>query len=70
MDATGVSFPEAHLHAEAMAELALGGYDDWCHHAGLELIERYGTWARDPYREDTYYAVSVHRARPSSDESA
>lgn len=48
----------------------LGGYDDWCHHAGLELIERYGTWARDPYREDTNYAVSVHRARPSSDESA
>ncbi len=27
MDQTGISFPEAHLNAEAMAELALGGYE-------------------------------------------
>ena len=27
MEATGVSFPEAHLNANAMAELALGGYE-------------------------------------------
>ena len=27
MDATGISFPEAHLNAEAMAELALGGHE-------------------------------------------
>ena len=27
MDKTGVSFPEAHLNANAMAELALGGYE-------------------------------------------
>lgn len=27
MDATGVSFPEAHLNASAMAELALGGHE-------------------------------------------
>lgn len=27
MDATGVSFPEAHLNAEAMAELALAGHE-------------------------------------------
>ncbi len=27
MDVTGVSFPEAHLNANAMAELALGGYE-------------------------------------------
>ncbi|MDH4278799.1 MAG: class I SAM-dependent methyltransferase [Acidimicrobiia bacterium] len=45
----------------------LRGYDEWCHHAGLELIERYGTWERDPYREDRNYAVSVHRARPLSE---
>ena len=41
----------------------LRGYDDWCHHADLELIERYGTWDRDPYRHDGDYAVSVHQAR-------
>ncbi len=45
----------------------LRGYDDWCHHAGLELIERYGTWERDPYRDDVDYAVSVHRALPASE---
>ncbi len=27
MDVTGVSFPQAHLNANAMAELALGGYE-------------------------------------------
>lgn len=27
MDETGISFPEAHLNANAMAELALGGYE-------------------------------------------
>jgi [methyl-Co(III) methanol-specific corrinoid protein]:coenzyme M methyltransferase len=27
MDATGISFPEAHLHADAMAELALAGHE-------------------------------------------
>ncbi len=48
----------------------LRGYDEWCHHAGLELIERYGTWERDPYREDSNYAVSVHRARTSSERVA
>ena len=42
----------------------LSGYDDWCFHADLNLIERYGTWERDPYREQTNYAVSVHRAGP------
>ena len=48
----------------------LRGYDEWCHHAGLELIERYGTWERDPYRENRNYAVSVHRRGPSTDGTA
>lgn len=48
----------------------LRGYDDWCHHAGLELIERYGTWERDPYHDDRNYAVSVHRARSTGDPMA
>jgi len=47
----------------------LRGYDEWCHHAGLELIERYGSWERDPYRADRNYAVSVHRRVPSGDET-
>lgn len=48
----------------------LRGYDEWCHHAGLDLTERYGTWGRDPYREDRNYAVSVHRARITGDSIA
>lgn len=39
----------------------VGGYDDWCRHAGLRLIERYGTWERAPYDTSHNYAVSVHR---------
>jgi len=34
--------------------------------AGLELVERYATWARDPWQGSGGYAVSVHRAPPSS----
>lgn len=45
----------------------LRGYDEWCHHAGLDLIERYGTWERDSYRDDRNYAVSVHRRKPPSE---
>lgn len=39
----------------------IGGYDHWCQHAGLKLIERYGTWERAPYEKSHNYAVSVHR---------
>ncbi len=48
----------------------LGGYDDWCHHAGLTLIERYGTWEREPYRNDSDYAVSVHQATSRGEQGA
>jgi chemotaxis methyl-accepting protein methylase len=39
--------------------LTLDHYDDLCRGAGLELIERWSTWDREPYRNDAY-AVSVH----------
>ncbi|MGH9121042.1 MAG: class I SAM-dependent methyltransferase [Acidimicrobiales bacterium] len=39
----------------------LADYDRDCAASGLQLVERYATWQRDPY-EGGEYAVSVHRA--------
>lgn len=36
-------------------------YDAHCAAAGLELVERFSTWDRDPWDETSTYAVSVHR---------
>jgi len=44
-------------------------YDRDCAAAGLEHVERYGTWARDPWAIDSGYAVSVHM-RPAAPEPA
>ena len=41
------------------APLSLDEYDELCRAAGLELVERWSTWDREPYRGGTY-AVSVH----------
>ncbi len=41
--------------------VTLADYDAWCSAHGLELVERFGTWDRQPYVEDEGYAVSVHR---------
>ena len=38
----------------------LADYDDHCRAAGLELVERFATWERDPFTGGDY-AVSVHR---------
>ncbi len=35
-------------------------YDEHCRRAGLQCVERWATWTRDPYRGGDY-AVSVHR---------
>ena len=35
-------------------------YDRDCADAGLHLVERFGTWSRDPWTIDGGYAVSVH----------
>jgi SAM-dependent methyltransferase len=48
--------------------LDLGTYDNLASQAGLELVDRYATWERDPWRDGGDYAVSVHRlsgARPA-----
>lgn len=39
----------------------LARYDADCDAAGLELVERYGTWERAPFAPGSGYAVSVHR---------
>ena len=39
----------------------LAAYDDDARAAGLELVERWSTWARDPFPGDGTYAVSRHR---------
>lgn len=40
----------------------LDTYDDHCRAVGLELVERFATWDREPFPGDGGYAVSVHRA--------
>jgi len=36
-------------------------YDADCAATGLELVERFATWDREPWRDGGAYAVSVHR---------
>jgi SAM-dependent methyltransferase len=43
------------------APFDLPSYDGWCAAAGLVLVDRFGTWDRDPFTDDGSYAVSVHR---------
>lgn len=43
-------------------DYGLAAYDADAEAAGLVLAERYATWDRDPFRADSEYAVSVHRA--------
>lgn len=38
-------------------------YDRYATGAGLDLVERWATWDREPYEADGAYAVSVHRRR-------
>jgi SAM-dependent methyltransferase len=39
----------------------LASYDAHCAAGGLGLVERFGTWDREPFAADGGYAVSVHR---------
>jgi SAM-dependent methyltransferase len=41
--------------------VALADYDTWAAAAGLELVERWATWDREPWTPAAAYAVSVHR---------
>lgn len=36
-------------------------YDEQCRRVGLELVERFATWDRQPWPGEGGYAVSVHR---------
>jgi SAM-dependent methyltransferase len=59
-------------HLEPAGELVCGfqlgrgytldEYDDHCADAGLDLIDRYATWARGAVADGGAYAVSVHRS--------
>ena len=42
-------------------EYGIEAYDADCAAAGLELAERFSTWAGDPFAPSDTYAVSVHR---------
>lgn len=42
----------------------LAEWDAGCDQSGLELVERWSTWDREPFRDGSDYAVSVHR-RPA-----
>lgn len=55
--------PDGRLIAgfELSYALTLDQYDVLAAAAGLCLVERYATWARDPWTPDGDYAVSVHR---------
>jgi trans-aconitate methyltransferase len=48
---------------QVLDRLPLDHYDDLSSAAGLELVERWGTWHRDPYTGGDY-VVSIHRRRP------
>jgi len=43
--------------------MTLGHYDALCSAVGMELLERFATWEKDPWRPGDDYAVSVHRRR-------
>ena len=45
----------------ALAGLGLADYDTMAAAAGLELVDRWATWARAPFAALDDYAVSVHR---------
>lgn len=42
-------------------DYTLDEWDDACRDAGLALVERFSTWARDPFDGDASYTVSLHR---------
>jgi len=63
---TGLLVAGFGLHPDTLpldwAPVDLPSYDRWCADHELELIDRFATWDRAPYR-DGDYAVSVHRRR-------
>jgi SAM-dependent methyltransferase len=41
------------------------GYDSMCAAAGLELVERFAGWGREPFTPTSDYQLSVHRLLPA-----
>jgi hypothetical protein len=58
----GVLIAGFQLHSRGFG---LDPYDACAAQAGLELIERWATWDRQPWRGGGGYAVSVHRRPPA-----
>jgi SAM-dependent methyltransferase len=42
-------------------ELTVAAYEEICASAGLEAVERWSTWQRDPFPGPSGFSVSVHR---------
>ena len=58
---SGFGLDAAHLPLDE-ATVTLEQYDAWCADAGLDLLDRFATWDRQPFAGGGY-AVSVHRLR-------
>lgn len=57
----GFGLDAAHLPLD-QAPFGLTEYDEWCTEAGLKLVERFASWAAEPFEgEGSGYAVSVHQ---------
>lgn len=48
-------------------QLTLADYDALAAAAGFQLVERWSTWDRDPWRTDSDYVLSVHRLLERAD---
>ena len=55
----GFGLDHDHLKPEVIP-VPLADYDAWCAASGLEPVDRYATWDREPY-DGGGYAVSLHR---------
>ncbi|MGN6634445.1 MAG: class I SAM-dependent methyltransferase [Oryzihumus sp.] len=56
---TGFGLDAVHLPPRCPVT-PLADFDRACADAGLELVDRFATWDRQPWRVDAGYAVSVH----------
>ena len=44
-------------------EISVATYDALCESSGLEPVERWSTWQRDPFTAESGFVVAVHRKR-------